>query len=70
MNVLSGWCTLDFIYGALLFFSTDLITMLQRWGSGLERSPHKGKVGCSNPSHDKPKSKNQVVTAPLPNARR
>ena len=27
MNALGGWCTLDFIYGALLFFSADLITM-------------------------------------------
>ena len=31
--------------------------------------PCKRKVGCSNPSWDRPKSLKQVVTAPLPNAR-
>ena len=30
--------------------------------------PRMWKVGCSNPSRDKPKAKEQVVTAPLPNA--
>ena len=35
--------------------------------SELERSPPKRKVGCSNPSRDRPKSLKQVVTAPLPN---
>ena len=39
----------------------------RRWRSGLERSPRKRKIGCSNPSSDKPKSFKQVVTAPLPN---
>ena len=29
---------------------------------------HKRKVGCSNPSRDRPKSLEQVVAAPLPNA--
>ena len=28
----------------------------RRWRSGLERSPRKRKVGCSNPSRDRPKS--------------
>ena len=36
---------------------------------GLERSPRKRKVECSNPRRDKLKSLKQVVTAPLPNAR-
>ena len=39
------------------------------WRSGLERSLSIWKVGCSNPSRDRPKSYKQVVTAPLPNAR-
>ena len=33
------------------------------------RSPGKRKVGCSNPSCDRPKSLKQVVTDPMPNAR-
>ena len=37
--------------------------------SRLERSSHKRKVGCSNPSRDGPKSLKQVVTVPLLNAR-
>ena len=41
----------------------------QRWRSGLEHSPRKRKVGCSNPSRHRPKSLKQEVTAPLPNAR-
>ena len=41
----------------------------RRWRSRLERSPRKRKFGCSNPSRDRPKSQNQVVTAALPNAR-
>ena len=43
--------------------------LLQRWRSGLERSPRKRKVGCSNPNRDRPKSLKQVMTAKLPNAR-
>ena len=35
----------------------------RRWRSGLDRSPCKGKVGCSNPICDRPK----VVTASLTN---
>ena len=39
------------------------------WRSGLECSPCKRKVGCSNPSRDRPiKLLKQVVTAPPPNA--
>ena len=30
-----------------------------RWHSGLERSTRKRKVGCSNPSRDRPKSLKQ-----------
>ena len=41
----------------------------RRWRSGLERSPLKRKVGCSNPSFNRPKSLKQVVTAPLTNTR-
>ena len=41
----------------------------RRWRSGLERSPRKRKVGCSNPGRKRPKSLKQIVTAPLPNAR-
>ena len=33
-----------------------------------KRSPHKRKVGCLNPSYNRPKSWKQVVTAPLLNA--
>ena len=40
-----------------------------RWCSGLERWPRKQKVGCSNPSRNRPKSYRQVVTALLLNAR-
>ena len=29
----------------------------RRWRSGLERSPRKRKVVCSNPSRDRPKLK-------------
>ena len=32
-----------------------------------DSSPRKQKVGCSNPSRDRPKSSKQVVTAPLLN---
>ena len=42
----------------------------RRRRSGLERSPRKRKVGCSNPSHDRPKSFKELVAAPLPNVRR
>ena len=35
----------------------------------LERSPRKRKVGCSNPSRDRPKSIKQVVTDLSLNAR-
>ena len=38
------------------------------WHSGLESSPRKRKVGCSNPRRDRSKSEKQVVTAPLLNA--
>ena len=37
------------------------------WRSGLECSPRKRKVGCSNPSREVVK-KTQEVTAPTPNA--
>ena len=40
-----------------------------RWRSPLERAPRMRKFGCSNPSHGRPKSEKQVVTAPLLNAR-
>ena len=35
----------------------------------LDRDSRKRKVGCSNPSRDRPKSLKQVVTTPLPVAR-
>lgn len=31
---------------------------------------HKGKVGCSNPERDRPKSLIQLMTAPRPKARK
>ena len=37
----------------------------RRWCSGLESSPRKRKVWCSNPYVHSPKSLKQVVTAPL-----
>ena len=39
------------------------------WRSGLERSPRKRKVGCTNPSCVRPKTLKQVVTASLTTAR-
>ena len=50
-------------------FVLSFIFKSRWWCSGLERSPRMLKVGCSNPSHDIPKSKKQLVTAPLLNAR-
>ena len=47
------------------YFSCEL-HMFRR---GLEHLPHKRKIGCSNPSRDRPKLRKQVVTAPLPKAR-
>ena len=40
----------------------------RRWWSGLERSPRKRKVGCSNPCRNRPNSLREVVTVPQPNA--
>ena len=39
------------------------------WRSRLKRLPRMWKIGCSNPSSDRPKLLKQVVTAPLLNAR-
>ena len=33
----------------------------RRWHSGLKRSLRKRKVGCSNPTHDRPKSYCQTL---------
>ena len=35
---------------------------LQLWHSGLEHLPRKRKVGCSNPSHERPLSFKQVIS--------
>ena len=61
-----------------IFFWTDTSTAViynvslelpwpRPWRSGIERSPRKQKIGCSNPSRDK--SLQPVVAASLPNAR-
>ena len=48
------------------FFISNVKTALpRRWRSGPERSPRKRKVGCSNPSRDRPESLKKVVTALL-----
>ena len=39
----------------------------RRWRNGLERSPRKRMLGCSNPIRDRPKVVKHVVTALLPN---
>ena len=47
----------------LFFFMISLFVPPRRWRSRLERYwPRKRKVGCLNPSHDKPMSFKQVVT--------
>ena len=46
-----------------------ILCSMQRWCSRSERLSCKRKVGCTNPSLDRPKSLIQVVTAPLPTAR-
>ena len=50
-------------------FLIIVIKKPRRCRIGLERSPRKRKVECSNPNRDRLKSLKQVVTAPLPNAR-
>ena len=56
------------IYLFLLCFSfeREMIHGPWQWRSVYSVRPPKGKVGCSNPSRDRPKSYKQVVTAPLP----
>ena len=53
---------------SLVIITLYLVYLNYAW-SGLERSPRKWKVGCSNPSRDRPKSLKQVEKAPLLHAR-
>ena len=44
------------IYNSIDTFFITPSVMPQWWRSGLERSTRKRKVGCLNPSRDRPKS--------------
>ena len=52
-----------------IYIKTRSTSEPTRWRSQLERSPRMRKVGCSNPSHDRPKSSKQVVIDSLLNAK-
>ena len=63
-------CLMEGVYSIFTRQSIFIsVTISPRLRSQLERSPRLWKVGCSNPSCDRPKLLKQVVTALLLNAR-
>ena len=56
------------LYKAIRCEQLEVLDLESHSGGIVERSPHKRKVGCSNPIRDRHRSLNQAVTAFLPNA--
>ena len=59
---------LSFLSRCNIIYLADLHVVAVAVAQWVRVFARKRKVGCSNPSRDRPKSLKQVVTAPLPNA--
>ena len=59
---------LSFLSRCNIIYLADLHVVAVAVAQWVRVFARKRKVGCSNPSRERPKSLKQVMTAPLPNA--